>query len=82
MPQDLGSRRRVDASPARRRRPERRREDHRYSSVESVEARLCARTQDGLLRKIYDIPPQWIADAIAPLGRHPDFVALGLPSPG
>jgi predicted ABC-type ATPase len=52
------------------------------NSVESVEARLCARTQDGLLRKIYDVPPQWIADAIAPLDRHRDFVDLALPSPG
>ncbi len=39
------------------------------NSTESVEARLCARTEDGLLRKIYDLPPQWIADAIAPLDR-------------
>jgi hypothetical protein len=52
------------------------------NSVESVEARLCARSQDGLLRKIYDAPPQWIADAIAPLGRHPDFVDFGFPSFG
>lgn len=52
------------------------------NSVESVEARLCARTQDGLLRKIYGALPQWIADALAPLDRHADFVDLALPSPG
>lgn len=50
------------------------------NSVEAVEARLCARTQDGLLRKIYDVPLQWIADAIASLHRHPDFVDLGVAS--
>lgn len=52
------------------------------NSVESAEARLCARTQDGLLRKIYDVPPQWIADAIGALDRHADFVDLGLPNSG
>jgi predicted ABC-type ATPase len=46
------------------------------NSTESVEARLCARTDGGLLRKIYAVSPQWIADAIAPLERHPDFVDL------
>ena len=46
------------------------------NSVDDVEARLCARTQDGLLRKICDELPEWIADAVLPLARHPDFVDL------
>jgi predicted ABC-type ATPase len=46
------------------------------NSVDDVEARLCARTQDGLLRKIYGELPEWIADAVLPLARHPDFVDL------
>jgi predicted ABC-type ATPase len=50
------------------------------NSVDAVEARLCARTQDGLLRKIYGVLPQWISDAVTPLERHPDFVDLGPPS--
>jgi predicted ABC-type ATPase len=46
------------------------------NSVENVEATLCARTQDGLLRKIYSDLPEWVADAVLPLNRHPDFVDL------
>lgn len=51
------------------------------NSVDGVEAKLCVRTQDGQLRKIYGAIPQWIADAVTPLGRHPDFVDLGSPNP-
>ena len=47
---------------------------------ERREARLCARTQDSLLRKIYGALPQWMADAVAPLERHPDFDDLGPPT--
>jgi predicted ABC-type ATPase len=46
------------------------------NSVDDVEARLCARTQDGLLRKIYCPLPEWITDAVLPLERHPEFVDL------
>jgi predicted ABC-type ATPase len=46
------------------------------NSVDGVEARLCVRTQDGLLRKIYGTLPEWIADAVLPLERHPEFVDL------
>ena len=46
------------------------------NSVDDTEARLCARTQDGLLRKVYGPLPDWIADAVAPLLRHPEFVDL------
>ena len=44
------------------------------NSVDDVEARLCARTQGGQLRKIYGPLPSWVADAIEPLARHPEFV--------
>ena len=44
------------------------------NSVEDVEAMLCARTADGMLRKIYGALPQWIDDAVRPLARHPEFV--------
>jgi predicted ABC-type ATPase len=47
------------------------------NSVDAVEARLCARTQDGQLRKVYGALPQWIADAVATLERHAEFVDLG-----
>jgi predicted ABC-type ATPase len=46
------------------------------NSADGVEARLCARTQDGLLRKIYGVLPEWIGDAVLPLERHPEFVDL------
>jgi predicted ABC-type ATPase len=49
------------------------------NSLDAVEARLCARTQDGLLRKVYGTLPQWIADAVNPLARHPDFIDMGPP---
>jgi predicted ABC-type ATPase len=52
------------------------------NSVEAIEARLCARTQGGLLRKIYGSLPQWISDALASLERHPEFVDLRPPSGG
>lgn len=46
------------------------------NSVDGVEARLCARTQEGLLRKIYGPLPEWVADAVLPLNRHPEFADL------
>lgn len=46
------------------------------NSLDGVEARLCARTQDGQLRKIYGALPEWVADAVLTLDRHPDFVDL------
>jgi predicted ABC-type ATPase len=46
------------------------------NSVENVEARLCARTIDGQLRKVYGPLPQWIADAVDTLPRHPEFADL------
>jgi predicted ABC-type ATPase len=44
------------------------------NSVDDLAARLCARTQDGKLRKIYGELPGWIDDAIGDLARHPQFV--------
>jgi predicted ABC-type ATPase len=44
------------------------------NSIDRAEARLCARTHDGILRKIYGDLPQWIADAVDDLPRHPQFV--------
>lgn len=46
------------------------------NSVEDVDARLCARTADGQLRKIYGPLPDWVADRVLELARHPGFVDL------
>ncbi len=46
------------------------------NSVELADARLCARTHDGTLRKVYGPLPTWVADVVEPLPRHPDFVDL------
>jgi predicted ABC-type ATPase len=46
------------------------------NSVENEEARLCARTQDGLLRKVYAELPEWIATETDSLLRHESFVDL------
>lgn len=43
------------------------------NSVDREEARLCARTHDGTLRKIYGDLPQWVADAVDDLPRHAQF---------
>jgi len=46
------------------------------NSVEGVEARLCARTTDGQLRKVYGPLPEWVADATRDLTLHSEFVDL------
>lgn len=46
------------------------------NSVELADARLCARTHDGMLRKVYGSLPAWVAAAIDSLPRHPEFVDL------
>jgi predicted ABC-type ATPase len=46
------------------------------NSVEDVEARLCARTADGKLRKVYGRLPEWIEDAVTSLERHAEFTDL------
>jgi predicted ABC-type ATPase len=46
------------------------------NSVDGVEARLCARTAEGKLRKVYGELPLWVDDATATLPRHDDFVDM------
>lgn len=46
------------------------------NSVDGVEARLCARTEDGQLRKVYGSLPEWVADATRDLPHHPQLVDL------
>jgi predicted ABC-type ATPase len=46
------------------------------NSVDGAQARLCARTQDGQLRKVYAQLPRWVEDLAATLPRHPSFVDL------
>jgi predicted ABC-type ATPase len=44
------------------------------NSVELADARLCARTHEGMLRKVYGPLPEWVAAAVDPLPRHADLV--------
>src|SRR5205823_11681043 len=44
------------------------------NSIDGVEAKLCLRTQDGLLRKIYADLPEWVSDLERSIERHRDFV--------
>ena len=44
------------------------------NSIDSVEARLCARTHEGTLRRFHGSLPTWIDDAVEHLPRHADFV--------
>ncbi len=46
------------------------------NSVENVEARLCARTEEGLVRKIYGESPEWVAAALRSLDPHPQLERL------
>jgi predicted ABC-type ATPase len=46
------------------------------NSVEGAEARLCARTQDGQLRKVYAHLPEWVVAAVQSLARHQEFADL------
>jgi len=46
------------------------------NSVDDVEARLCARTTDGQLRKVYGALPEWVIDATRDLPHHSQFVDL------
>lgn len=51
------------------------------NSEDGVQARLCARTEDGRLRKVYGDLPDWVARVADPLERHPAFKDLrGLPA--
>ena len=44
------------------------------NSEEDCDARLCARTEDKLLRKIYEELPVWVRDSVAGLPFHEKFV--------
>lgn len=46
------------------------------NSVDGVEARLCARIQDGQLRTVYGDLPTWVGAAVERLPHHPAFVDL------
>ncbi|MBK6691480.1 MAG: zeta toxin family protein [Myxococcales bacterium] len=46
------------------------------NSIEGAEARLCARTHGGQLRKVYGELPEWVADATSGLEPHSAFVDL------
>jgi predicted ABC-type ATPase len=46
------------------------------NSVDGVEARLCARTVDGQLRKVYGPLPLWVADATRDLPHQSQLVDL------
>ncbi|HTJ46413.1 MAG TPA: zeta toxin family protein [Kofleriaceae bacterium] len=46
------------------------------NSIEDVEARLCARTHEGMLRKVYGVLPEWIATELDELPRHASFEDL------
>ena len=40
------------------------------NSLEGQAARLCARTRDGALHKVYGDPPAWVLDALRDLPNH------------
>jgi len=46
------------------------------NSVDDDEARLCARTEDGQLRKVYGPLPEWVSTCVETLERHASFVDL------
>ena len=46
------------------------------NTPDSEDARLCARTADGLLRKVYGPLPSWVTDAIEDIAQHRDYVDL------
>ena len=46
------------------------------NSIEGVEARLCLRTQDGALRKVYCELPPWVVEATSGVPKHEEFADL------
>jgi predicted ABC-type ATPase len=46
------------------------------NSEEDQQARLCARTYEGLIRKIYGPLPLWVSDAVVNLQKHEAFSDL------
>lgn len=49
------------------------------NSQDGADARLCARTSDGLLRKRYLDVPTWVSDALADVALHAEFEDLRAP---
>lgn len=41
------------------------------NSVDGADAHLCARTEEGSLRKTYGALPQWVSNAVTSIPRHP-----------
>lgn len=46
------------------------------NSIDGHEARLCARTIDGKLRKTYGAMPAWASSALLNIPQHPEFQAI------
>jgi predicted ABC-type ATPase len=46
------------------------------NSIDDADARLCARTTEGQLRKIYSSLPEWVGDAVELIPHHSDFSDL------
>ena len=46
------------------------------NSVEETEATLCARTENGQLRKVYVELPSWVEASVSALERHPAFTKV------
>jgi len=44
------------------------------NSVTDADATLCARTSDGMLRKVSGVLPAWIGDAVDALEHHPELI--------
>lgn len=44
------------------------------NSIDDIAARLCARTADGQLRRVYAPLPAWVSEAVESVPRHVDFV--------
>ena len=46
------------------------------NSVDGADARLCLRTQDGAIRKVYGALPTWLEGATVGIARHAECVDL------
>ncbi len=46
------------------------------NSEDGAEARLCLRTQDAAIRKVYGPLPDWVEGATIGLAKHPQFLDL------
>ncbi len=46
------------------------------NSIDGVDARLCCRTKDGQLRKVYGPLPAWVEVVVGALPRHAEFTDL------